>query len=561
MSKSLKQNLFFFGLLILLMLPNLVLVLLARDTAVYTPLKQIVFFAYTLSFILFFISFIKPKIFFALMFLVLPFALVDLYILFLTGTQSTAMHYTAVFVTNFEEAKELVSGNISNLLLAFLFIGLYIWLFVSFDKNFRLNKKIKRLIGSISLLIIVGLFIRDYVIAKKERISGKTLALAMGFFEIKLDKTYPFGAVNKISKVINGAKEQHRFNKNNKNFSYQVKIVDNTPKTLVLVIGEAARKHNFQLYGYPRKTNPELSKIDNLIRFSDVTTNANFTQTSFPQIITSVGPKSYNQRYNETGIVAAFKEAGYHTYWITNQPYYPNSLYYLYAHIADYYKDVSSSFDVISYDDKLLPVFTAVLNDNNKKRLIVLHTIGSHYRYNLRYPTNFEKFKPALDGSISTGSNSAKYKELYINAYDNSILYTDHILSKLIHTLSLTKEPALLMYLSDHGENLFDDSRELFLHGTAAPSKYELEIPLLVWTSDNYPASAVTKLRKASVKKLSSEIVFHTFSSLGGFKTNHYNASFDLLSDSLQSGNRLFLKPDERVLNIDAEDYVLKQAP
>jgi len=230
----------------------------------------------------------------------------------------------------------------------------------------------------------------------------------------------------------------------------------------------------------------------------------------------------------------------------------------LYAHIADYYKDVSSSFDVISYDDKLLPVFTAVLNDNSKKRLIVLHTIGSHYRYNLRYPANFEKFKPALDGSISTGSNSAKHKELYINAYDNSILYTDHILSKLIHTLSLTQEPALLMYLSDHGENLFDDNRELFLHGTATPSKYELEIPLLVWTSDNYPASAVTKLRKASAKKLSSEIVFHTFSSLGGFRTNHYKASFDLLSDSLQSGNRLFLKPNENVLNIDAEDYILK---
>lgn len=558
MNKKIKQYLILFSLLFILMLPNTALVLIGRDTVVFTFLKQLVFFVYTASFLLILFSLIKPKIFFGLMILFLPVALLDLYILLLTGTQSTSMHYAAVFSSNSEEAKELLSGNLLYIVFAVLFIGIYIWLFSRLDKNLVLNKKLRIGLSFISLIIIVGLFGRDYSIARNDKSTQETLDLTFGFFELKLDKTYPIGSINKLANVIVGIREKNRFENNIKSFSYQSEITSTEDKTIVLVIGEAARKHNFQLYEYHRKTNPELSKIKNLLIYKEVVANANFTQTSFPQIITSIGPRDYSKRFNEKGLIAAFKEAGYQTYWITNQPYYPNSLYYMYANISDDYKDVSTTFEMISYDSKILPYFEKIIQNKYKKRLIIIHTIGSHYRYNLRHPLDFEKYKPVLDGSISISGNGLKHREKYHNSYDNSILYTDFFLSELIHKMSNIKEQSLLMYLSDHGENLFDDKRELFLHGTAVPSKYELEIPMFIWTSDTYNTTIVAKLKASTNKKLSSEIVFHSLSSLGVFQTNLHKSAFDLLSDSLKYGNRLFLMGDGEVINIDADNFKIE---
>ncbi len=138
-----------------------------------------------------------------------------------------------------------------------------------------------------------------------------------------------------------------------------------------------------------------------------------------------------------------------------------------------------------------------------------------------------------------------------MNTYDNSILFTDFFLFKLIEELKESKDRILMMYLSDHGENLYDDDKNLFLHGTAIPSKYELEIPMFVWTSNNFNNMATNKMRSIKNEKLSSEIVFHTLSSLGGFKTKLHKERFDLLSDSVQIGNRTFLKADGSVMNID----------
>ncbi len=525
--------------------------LIGEDSAVISFLKRIVFFCYAFALLLFPLIFIKPKWYFGLSILLLPFALADLYALFISGTQSTAMHYMAVFSTNFDEAKELMAGNILLLFLALTYILIYVFLFFKLDKKLTLNRLSKYLIAIFSFTMIIGLFVRDYAIAKKTGQTVESFETALGFFEVKLDKTFPFGAINKLGGVLDGLIEKSKFNDNNRDFSYQAAIENKSNKTLVLVIGEAARKHNFQLYGYERPTNPLLSSSKNLLVYSDFTTNANFTQTSFPQIVTSIGPKQYGKRYNEKGIIAAFNEAGYQTYWITNQPYYPNSLYYLYAKNADYYLDVSTTFEMKSYDDKVFPFFEKILSDSHKKRLIIIHSIGSHYRYNLRYPKAFELFNPVLDGSVSVGGNSAEYKERYVNSYDNSILYTDYFLSELINRMKELKEPGLMMYVSDHGENLYDDEKALFLHGSAEPSKYELEIPFFIWTSDNYDTSQVKKLKALRAKKLSSEIVFHTLTHLGGFTTNLHKTEFDLLSDSLTSGNRLFLLGNGQVISID----------
>ena len=551
MESQFKQYLILILLLLLLMLPNTIFVFIGEDSAVFTMMKQFVFLAYTFALLILPLSFLKPKIFFSILVLFFPFAFIDIYVLFLTGTQTTSMHYMTTLGTNLYEAKELLSGSVGFATLLAIYGIIYIYLLIKLSYKTVIFKKHKEYILIFSITLTSILFARDFYVAYDQKPVLEIFNRSLGFFEIKLDKTFPLGSINKIFKVLEGNREVDSFIENNKNFSYKDEIIEDLDRTIVLVIGESARKYNFQLYGYDRENNPNLSSIDNVIVFPNVYTNANFTQTSFPQIVTSVTPSTYSKRFDELGIVSAFKDAGYHTYWITNQPYYPNSLYYMYSIQSDYYKDVSTTFEMKSYDTKTLPFVKDIIRDEYKKRLIVIHTIGSHYRYNLRYPKEYSKYLPQLDGSISISGNSPDHRKKYINSFDNSILFTDYFLSEIIKQLSSIKEESLLLYLSDHGENLYDDDKNLFLHGTATPSKYELEIPFILWYSDNFDSTKVAVLQNNIDKKFSSEVVFNTLTSIGGFKTKFYDAKLDILSDSLRSGDRVFLKADGTLMEVN----------
>ncbi|MGQ1947971.1 phosphoethanolamine transferase [Geofilum sp. OHC36d9] len=545
-----KQFVIAIFLLFIVMLPNIIFIGVGEDSAVFTITKKIVFFIYTLSLVLFALSFIKPKVFFLLFLPLLPFALIDLYIIAITGTQSTEMHYYSFFATNLNEAVELIRGNITYVFLAVLYIGLFIFFLSKLKFSFHLSRKIRLFVGVISLAVITGILIRDFKIAYT---TYKTdlLGITKYYFFVKLNKTFPVGTISKLEDIYQDVKEVNKFKENNVDFLYNPVLTNSDDQVIVLVIGETARRDNFQIYGYKRKTNPRLVEENNLIAFTKFTTCANFTLTSVSQIMSSVGPANYKDVYNELGLIAAFKEAGYKTYWITNQNYSVGSMYSLYSTSADVFKNVSKTLDVSNNDLVTLPVLDECLKDDINRKFIVIHSIGSHYRYNLRYPKEFARFKPEIDGSISIAENGVKYKSKYINSYDNSILFTDYFLSEIINRLKKDNELSIMMYLSDHGENLYDDKKELFLHGTPDPSAYELEIPMFVWYSDNYDQNVINRLNQVKDEKLSSEIVFHTLSDLGGFKTKLHNLKYDLLSDSLVVGERTFLKPDGSVMKID----------
>jgi len=550
-SPTRKQHIIVFILFVLINIPNIIFVVLGQDSAVNTFTKQIAFFLFTLSLAILPLSFLKPKIYFGILLLLSPLLLIDIYILFLTKTQSTSMYYTSVLVTNLNESKELILGNLGFFLLGIILLLSYLFLLFKLESKLILNKIFKLIIGLMSIFMIAAIFIRDVKIANSTKSSNGVFQTAITYFTLKLDKTHPLGSIHKVTDVIKGQQLKNTFDTNNKDFSYHSKVFNNENKTIVLVIGETARKNNFQLYGYSRKTNPKLSKIENLIVFEDFTTNSNFTNTSFSQIVSSVGPNNYQNLFYEKGLVSAFKEAGFNTYWITNQPYSPGSIYHLFSKEADFYKDVSNTFEMKSFDSKILPHFNSILNDNHKKRLIIIHSIGSHYRYNFRYPKKYSVFKPQLDGSISISGINPSQKELFVNAYDNSILYTDYFLSELITSLNKENNQSYLMYISDHGENLFDDKKELVLHGSINPTKYEIEVPFMIWHSNNYNKKNANQLQSNKKKKVSSQIVFHTLSSLAGFKTKLHQNKNDLLSDSLKTGDRLFLKSDGSIMNID----------
>lgn len=299
----------------------------------------------------------------------------------------------------------------------------------------------------------------------------------------------------------------------------------------VMVIGETARAMNFSLYGYQRDTNPRLSKTQGLVTFSDVTTQSNTTHKSVPMLLSLASASDFERLFHEKGILQAFREAGFHTVFLSNQR--PNhSFIDFLGEQADQWLFLKTGDanpagrelaeapgkDGNYYDADLLPILDRILSQKRKKEFIVLHTYGSHFNYMDRYPREMAHFQP----DTHCEAKKENRPDL-INAYDNTIRYTDLVLSGVIERLSRHGGMSAMLYTSDHGENIFDDSHKLFLHASPRASEYELRVPFLVWTSQSFrhqePAVAQALSANSHKQAQSSRSAFHTMLQIGGVST------------------------------------------
>lgn len=287
----------------------------------------------------------------------------------------------------------------------------------------------------------------------------------------------------------------HKYKENEKEILLpNATIKDNKKSVLVLVIGESARSQNFSLYGYEKNTNPLLSKTDNLFHF-DATSCATYTTASVKCILEHTNTDelyeilpNYLYRNNVEVI------------WRTTNWGEPP------IHIKNYQnRDVlmpNCKGEGCNYDEILLTgLKDQVLASKTNKILIVLHTSTSHGpTYSKNYPPQFETFKPVCN-SVELGNCSQT--EL-INAYDNTIIYTDYILYNIIENLKQLKEyNSAMIFVSDHGESLGENN--LYMHGlplSIAP-KEQYEIPFIVWLSDSSKQLKPNKI-------LSQNHVFHS---------------------------------------------------
>ena len=332
----------------------------------------------------------------------------------------------------------------------------------------------------------------------------------------------------------------------------------------VIVVGETARACSFSLYGYGRETTPLLERTPGLVAFTDVLTQSNTTHKSVPMLLSAACAEDYDRIYREKGIITAFKEAGFHTVFISNQR--PNrSFIDFFGMEADewvFMKENHKGTETLQ-DADMLPMVRDVLAQGRKKELIVLHTYGSHFNYRERYATRSAVFKPD-NASEAKPSN----RESLVNAYDNSIRSTDSFLHGLIGIVDSCGAVSALLYTSDHGENIFDDRRQLFLHASPVPSFYELHVPFVIWISDSYRrtfapvAAALDANRRKSVA--SSVSVFHTMLGLAGIETPYRNDSLSVASGKFTPTRRMYLNdhnepvPVEKILR-DKEDFVMME--
>ena len=310
------------------------------------------------------------------------------------------------------------------------------------------------------------------------------------------------------------------------------------PNLFVFVIGETARAKNFSHYGYERETNKYTQKQDVIVP-KNVSSCSTSTAKSLPCMLSSLKRTDYSYSIadSQDNVLDILYRAGASVLWIDN-----NSSDYNVAkkeRVKKKFTDRDNAKyckDKVCYDLLLLNNFDdeiSALEKDNK--FVVFHTIGSHGpKYYQRYPKEFEVFKPACNNpEISRCDN----KHL-INTYDNSILYTDFVLSEIIEKLKTYQDKynVAMLYVSDHGESLGENG--IYLHGIpySIASKVQTKIPLIMWVPDQYAdANGIDKkclLKNANDKsnEYSHDNIFHSLLGVYGVSTKIRNDRLDIFA-------------------------------
>jgi lipid A ethanolaminephosphotransferase len=301
----------------------------------------------------------------------------------------------------------------------------------------------------------------------------------------------------------------------------------------VLVIGETARAQNFSLSGYARETNPKLKAIDGLVSFPKVMSCGTATAQSLPCLFSGLGQggAGHTIALEQEGLLDILQRAGLTLLWRDNQGGCKGICVRIPTESIALPEPKKFYELAVSHDDRLLDGVQAWIDQLQGHGVVVLHMIGSHGpAYFKRYPEAFEQFKPACKET----QFSRCTREAIVNAYDNSIVFTDHVLASLIGLLAANDArgiPAAMTYVSDHGESLGENG--IYLHGlpyALAPNEQK-HVPWLWWLSPGYQrVSGVTAacLKARAAEALTHDNFFHSVLGLLDIRTTTRNPRLDV---------------------------------
>lgn len=343
------------------------------------------------------------------------------------------------------------------------------------------------------------------------------------------DDLYPVNVAYNIRHAAGVASDLSHYSDTSADYKFDAKMAanDSLPRLIILVIGETARAANWQLLGYERSTNPRLSQRDGLVAFPYALSQSNTTHKSVPMLLSAVDADTYSRLPQSKSIITAFKEAGYTTAVISAQK--PNHSYVEFfcaeADTTVYIADKISGHTLTDLD--LLPYVRDRIASRVDRQLIVVHAYGSHFDYRDRYPASMRRFTP--DGPFEA---KAKFRPLMLNAYDNTIVAEDFVLDS-IATMAVHEDiPAVMLYTSDHGEDLYDTADQRFMHASPIPTAMQVHVPLIVWLSPRYRKLHPDMLPVISSHRdsliSSSSSYFHTALQLGDISTPMFDPSLSV---------------------------------
>lgn len=371
------------------------------------------------------------------------------------------------------------------------------------------------------------------------------------------DEVFPVNVMYNMGVAISESNKIANFHSTSASFSYDAER-DTEPaerEVYVMVIGEAARAASWQLYGYERETTPLLSARKDIVLFEGITTQSNTTHKSVPMILSSVATSEHEELFRRKGMPALFNEAGFKTYFISNQA--PQGA------MIDFLAEDASEVEylpALSYDGALVERLQRILKEDRSERLlIILHMYGSHFSYHQRYPREWARFTPDDDVAISR-----RNVELIRNAYDNSTLYTDYVLNEIISTLEAEQACTAVYYCSDHGEDLFDGKDGRFLHSSPTTTYYQLHVASLAWFSPRYNElfpQKVTAARSNAEATATTHSAFHTIADMASIRSKYVKESVSLVNENFDhSAVRYYLSDHNKAATLDEVGIDREQA-
>lgn len=534
-------------LFLLLLLPNIYAVFRASDLS-GSPVKCAAYMAVVLFGLLLPALLLRARAYFILLGCLCLFcAPVEIASLYLNKGAATVTFLGFVYATN--------PGEIMGVLgavwpLVPVLIGLWIAYFVVAARQpdeWLVPRRLGVWCAGVGLpvLLIAGLaFLAHHVRTTRSVQDTREVAqLTKELLLMKFNKIFPYDFYLNTHSIIRGRREARRAQEKLADFRFGVTRQDEQPVTIVLVIGEAARSENFALNGYERPTNPRLSARANVVSYPHLYSQAGTTEQSVPLMLSRATVDDPERFFAEKTLPEAFQETGFATLWLTNKS--RNLMMERVVQTTDYRYQTSKDLSAINNFDEylLVPYGQQLQARRDSSAFVVVHTMGSHWRYDVRYTPEFELFTPCVNGDFQMNMIKPSNRELLLNAYDNSILYTDYFLDSLIALTDATDMPALMVFMSDHGENLYDDDRELVLHGNYVTSRWLFQVPFIVWYSDEYAAlypDKVEQLRSHVATRDNSSVLFSSLLDAAGI------AAVTPEGDSIYSLSRSIFSADYR---------------
>lgn len=314
------------------------------------------------------------------------------------------------------------------------------------------------------------------------------------------------------------------------------------PPLLIIALGETARSQNFSLNGYARNTNPQLQQL-NVLSYRQVTSCGTSTAASLPCMFSHLGREGHEARSAEyENLLDVLARAGYQVAWIDNQSGCKGLCDRIESlRTNELPPDPQACRQGECTDAVLLPALKHQLQrwsattstptqHQPAGQVVVVHMMGSHGpAYFKRSQAPHKPFEPECKSIVLSDCTQQEI----VNAYDNSLVYTDHILAELIQWLRVrsSQGPTGLLYVSDHGESLGENS--LYLHGMpyAIAPRVQTHVPLITWWSDRF--QAVRGIRQECLKQdldkpLSHDHLFHSVLGLMRVQTQIYRPQWDL---------------------------------
>lgn len=460
-------------------------------------------------------------------------ALLPLYLttavdLFLLGTFGARLSsgYVSIALTDYADAGEFLSAYarpVSASVLAFLAcysVGMFL------IRRWRTAR-------SPAVAVLLGLALAGLYgsgIALGMRAGSSTIRQA--FLDMAgHEHSAPMGAVFQSALALDVSVTNAELHARRTGYSFRaIRPPNLNDEVIVWVVGESSRPMNWSLFGYARDTNPELRRLKGVIAFPNMLTTGPHTSVAVPSMLSLRPITDWKSVLARPSIVKVFGEVGFKTYWLS-------------AQAADSWAGVIPQmaaeaarrryFDQ-GHDGALLLELQTILDTEpmGSKLFIVLHTTGSHFEYARRYPPEFARFN---------GSGGTR-RDRIVDSYDNSVLYSDWFLSRVIDMLSRRNTHAALLYASDHGENLLDDDRQLLGH--ALGTRYDLHTSAFMWFSQamsrDHPQQLANAQRNAA-SALSLSDLPHSLLDFAGVQASELDLRRSVFNDTFVEHPRSYI--------------------